>query len=529
MIKRKFSIVMAVALALVIMAFSGSAFAQGSPGSIETGGLENLGDTILFNYYDVRTEAQGGPGLSDNYFTVVNTDDDEYHNVHVRVRTGQCSVELLDFDAILSPLDVFTFDLYQGSDGATVFASCDTHTLVASGFMVDPSGCFVLSSATFPDMLGLIERCGNCPDGTAITAEDALKATRWGYVEVLSEAELYPDCKLKKDCDCSAEALAAGEYTLWTWADCQFDGDCCDTYAADPELFGRVYYAKFDAQRKLIGLATSNGVSLGNAIDGPAEGAIIHRPCYSDTSFGCSNGDGELENPNPYVYNSGPINAKYAYNAPYETDDPIQLNGATDMNYCFYKNQNDSETTNGVLNRVGAGATFGPTLADLRSTQGSRDGSYSQTVDIIYDLNRFIGKSGAASHYFLIPGQGQTSYVFTFPFQHFISQRIEVTNFGQIADTEEHTCTPPGGKFISPGLPGVISPKGEVSIITTTESLGSCSFNEGWVAFSLNVIRDAVQGGSVGYAPGTLGVVTNVGFGSISQAMSTAPMQWWGN
>jgi len=531
MVKRKFSIVMAIALALVIMAFAGSAFAQGAPGavSIETGGRENLGDTVLFEYYDIRSIAEGGAGLSDNYFTVVNTDDDEWHNVHVRVRTGQCSVELLDFDAILSPLDVFTFDLYQGSDGATVFASCDTHTLTASGFNVDSNGCFVLSSATFPDMTSLIERCGNCPDGTAITKADALKATRYGYVEVLSEAELYPDCKLKADCgDCSAEALANGEYTLWTWADCQFNGDCCDTYAADPELFGRVYYARFDAQRNLVGLAVANGISLGNAIEGPAEGAIIHRPCYSDSSFGCSIGDGELENPNPYAAMTGGLNAKYAYNAPYETDDPIQLNGATDMNYCFYKNQNDSETTNGVLNRVGAGATFGPTLADLRNTGGSRNGDYLQTVNAIYSLNSFIDKRGAASHYFIIPGQGQTTFVFTFPFQHFISQRIEVSNFGQIMDTEENSCVPPGGKFISPGLPGVVSPKGEVSIITTQEVSGTCIFNEGWVAFTLNVVRDAVEGGNVGYAPGTLGTVTNSGFGTISEVMSVAPMQWWG-
>jgi hypothetical protein len=317
---------------------------------------------------------------------------------------------------------------------------------------------------------------------------------------------------------------------LWSWASCEVQGggECCDTYGGDPELFGRVYYAKFDAQRNLIGLAVGNGISLGNAIEGPAEGAIIHRPCYSDSSFGCSIGDGELENPNPYAAMTGGLNAKYAYNAPYETDDPIQLNGATDMNYCFYKNQNDSETVNGVLNRVGAGATFGPTLADLRNTGGSRNGDYLQTVNAIYSLNSFIDKRGAASHYFIIPGQGQTTFVFTFPFQHFISQRIEVTNFGQIMDTEENTCIPPGGKFISPGLPGVVSPKGEVSIITTQEVSGTCIFNEGWVAFTLNVVRDAVEGGNVGYAPGTLGTVTNSGFGTISEVMSVAPMQWWG-
>lgn len=531
MIKRKFSIVMATALALVIMAFSGSAFAQ-NYSTMETGALENLGDTILFSYYDIRTAAQGGPGLSDNYFTVVNTDDNEYTQVHVRVRTGQCSVELLDFDAILSPLDVFTFDIYQGSTGNTVFASCDTKTLIASGFNVDTNGCFVLDTATFPAALSLIETCGNCPSGTAITSAEALAATRYGYVEVIGEAEMEPVTGVNcsgagpntPGCTICTEAqLIAGEYTAWEWF---WEDECGDLSNAevDADLFGRVYYAKFDASRNIVELATSNGVSLGNAVNGYDYDVIIHRPCYSDTSPGCVPGDGELENTNYYV--SG--NAKFAYNKAYESDQSA-LPGAPDMNYCFWTRELGDDSANDVVNRVGAAATFGPTLADLRNGYASyRTGDAITTEYIIADLNDRIAKEWAVSHYFYLPGRGQTKYVFTFPFQHFINETITISPYYRL-DTEENACAIPTGKFISPGLPSPTSPRGEVTIIETQQPNDPCTFNEGWVAYELAItqVGPSLDEWNFTY-PGVIGVVTNSSDGSSADSvLSTAPMQWW--
>jgi hypothetical protein len=519
MIKRKLISMMAVTLFLSIIAFSGSAFA-GTAGLAITGAQEVLGDTVFFNYYDIRTTAQGGPGLSDNYFTVVNTDNDEYTNVHVRVRTGQCSVELLDFDAILSPYDVFTFDLYQTATGSTQFASCDTKTLVASGFNVDSNGCYVLDSGTFPDMLSLIKTCGNCPDGSGapLSDADALAATRWGYVEVIGEAEMEPS-DVDPEEDCSEERLAAGEYTLWGWV----EEDGCYYSTVDNDLFGRVYYAKFDADRNLVRLATSNGLSRDYAVCGGSQaaahicsGMIIHRPCYQDTSPGCSAGDGELDNPNPYVADD----ARYAYAAASTDADP---DGANDMNYCFYKN---TITTSGdVVNKVGAGATFGPTLADLNDHYyAPRDGIAGTTVNIIWGLNASIGKFEAWSHYFYLPGQGQTRYVFTFPFQHFINQRIEITKELRL-DTEENECAIPTGKFISPGLPVAGVPRGEVTILATQEPGDPCTFNEGWLEFSLLVTQDGV--GNTDYYPGVIGMVVNYGDNDTADVMATAPMQWY--
>jgi hypothetical protein len=520
MIKSKLLSMMAVTLFIAIMAFSGSAFAQ-FPYAL-TYSWEQTSHAILFNYYDIRTTAQGGPGLSDNYFTVVSADTYRWKNAHVRVRTGQCSVELLDFDVLLSPGDVFTFDLYQTATGSTQFASCDTKTLVASGFNVDSNGCYVLDSSTFPDMLSLIKTCGNCPDGSGapLSDADALAATRWGYVEVIGEASLTPATPGTGIDQCLESQLAAGEYTLWGWVE---DDDCCNYVDAkcstiSDDLFGRVYYARFDAERNLVRLATSNGHSRGYSVCGGDAGGhtcswmIVHRPCYQDTSTGCNVGDGELEHDNPYVAG----NAKYAYAE--ASDNP---DGAKDMNYCFYK---DTISGSSVTNKVGAAATFGPTLADLNDfNYAPRDGGAGTTENIVAQLNQYIAKSRAFSHYFYIPGQGQTRYVFTFPFQHFINQSITITKEERF-NNEEESCAIPTGKFISPGLPVSGLPRGEVTILLTQEPNDTCTYNEGWLWFYLNVTQDGV--GKTNYLPGVIGEVVNYGDNDTADVMSTAPMHW---
>jgi hypothetical protein len=527
MIQKKVLGMMALAVVLAIMMFTGVSYAQVSE---ETGGQEALGSSLVFQYYDIRTTAQGGPGLSDNYFTVVNADDVEYVNAHVRVRTGQCSVELLDFDLLLSPHDVFAFDLYQTATGSTQFASCDTDTLVASGFNVDSNGCYVLDSTTFPDMLSLIEICGNCPDGSGVplSAADALAATRWGYVEVIGEAELLPATPGTSVNHCLESQLAVGDYTLWKWFTEDISGStCCDYRDAgcspvDEQLFGRVYYARFDAQRNLVRLATSNAISLDDIVCGGDAGGhtcswmIVHRPCYQDTSPGCGPDDGELDNTNDFVADD----ARYAYAAASTAGDPA---GANDMNYCFYKDKIAGST---VTNRVGAAATFGPTLADLADYYigyAPRDGYAGTTENIVRDVEDYFDKDGAVSHYFYIPGQGQTRYVFTFPFQHFLGESVTITKEARF-NNEEETCAIPTGKFISPGLPVAGLPRGEVTILETQESGDPCSFLEGWLAFDLWVTSDRAGGGD--YPPGVFGMVVNYGDNDSADVMTTAPMQW---
>ena len=85
--------------------------------------FDPTGTALLFTYYDVRSLADGGLGTTDNYFTVINSSS-AWTQAHVRVRTGDCSVELLDFDIMLSPNDVFAFDLSQDGDGIAFSSTC---------------------------------------------------------------------------------------------------------------------------------------------------------------------------------------------------------------------------------------------------------------------------------------------------------------------------------------------------------------------------------------------------------------------
>jgi hypothetical protein len=224
------------------------------------------------------------------------------------------------------------------------------------------------------------------------------------------------------------------------------------------------------------------------------------------------------------------------------------------MNYCFWKDSFFSG--NDIPNRVGAGATFGPTLADLIDEYLStccpypnyivpRNGNADTTVGNIDWLNFALSKSvfpyeksQAWSHYFYVPGQGQTRYVFTFPFMHFINQEIETTKTARF-DTEENECAIPTGKFISPGLPapGVLS--GEVTIIDTQEPSDPCTFNEGWLSFDLTVKDDgpnnfprllrnappeAWSDLDAGYPPAVLPVVVNRGDGPTADVFDVTPM-----
>jgi hypothetical protein len=513
---------LAVLLALTLLFTAGSAIA-GSPPPEIIGTTSATGNFVFFNYYDIRTMAEGGPGLTDNYFTVTNGSYYTWINAHVRVRTGQCSVELLDFDVLMSPLDVFTFDLYQAPDGETVFASCDTHTLTASGFNVDANGCFILDTGTFPNQLSLIQECGQCPDGTAITAQAALEATRWGYVEVLGEVFLYasdgPDSSASNPTECTTEQLENGEWTAYDFceatnpggpSDCYSYADCGPSWD-EAYLHGRQYYAMLDGAGNLMRLAQQNGHSWINDDLG-----LYHRPCYSDNSPGCSSGDGELEADNP---------TGWAYSAATTSTNPP---GANDLNYCFWSNT-ASSAPDQIVNRNGAAATFGPTLADFHN----RGDSNTTTNGLVLTCDHFW-KGYPTSHYFYVPGQGETRFVFTFPIQHFLNQTIEITK-GARFDTEQNECTLPTQKFISPGLPGPSIARGEVTLIEADEG-EACAFNEGWLWFNLATTSDGPSscgsncGGPASFIDSevacTIGSVVNWGDAG-TDVMSISPLQYY--
>jgi hypothetical protein len=176
--KQKVLTMLALPILIALLTFTGIEDANAAGWDLNDSDYPTT--SLLFSYYDVRTQADGGVGLSDNYFTVINTTSDWVQG-HVRVRTGECSVELLDFDVVLSPEDVFSFDLIASGDD-TLFASCDSNTLVASGFDVDSNGCIILT----PNYSLLME-CGSCVDGSSMDKADAQEASKYGYVEFIGE------------------------------------------------------------------------------------------------------------------------------------------------------------------------------------------------------------------------------------------------------------------------------------------------------------------------------------------------------
>jgi hypothetical protein len=207
---------------------------------------ETLGDALVFGYYDTRTSAQGGADLTDNYFTITNTSK-SWIQGHVRVRTGDESLELLDFDAVLSPKDILAFNIRQTEDGHISFSSCDTNTLIHSAFTLnydrdgddeldcfigntDPASEFFLPAAgstSVPLMTQIITAC------TDATQEEAVEETLKGYAEFIGEGT-FTDVDDDSDCEdgtgtrCCESMLEDGEYTLNTWEEEGCDVDDMD-------------------------------------------------------------------------------------------------------------------------------------------------------------------------------------------------------------------------------------------------------------------------------------------------------------
>ncbi|NWF75890.1 MAG: hypothetical protein HXY53_04855 [Nitrospirae bacterium] len=501
---------LAITLAItVLMLWSATAMAS----------MDFLADKVLYGYYDIRTEAQGGPGLTDNYFTLTNTAND-YVQSHIRVRTGQTSIELLDFDAVLSPHDVFTFDLYQDpTTNSTVWASCDPGTLTLSGFALNfdrdgdgTNDCYVLDSSTFPNMTSLIMTCD-----TTLTADEALAQTREGYVEAILEGNfvLTPTC--------TETMILSGEYLLYDWVDgtlqVDVDGDTINEIDVDGGigdvnigdaadncpwdypgniLFGRVYYVDYDPATVTISrMASQNAVPLiwtrdENSPLVSANLAIVHAINYS----------AEITRVDAIAnFQEG-----WAYGAP---DTTAPVTGADDMNYCTYDN------SVGVINRVGAGATYGPTLADIVWLQ---DGPAGVLIDYVRDgtieaavLNVDVQNAGTfsllngaistvGSHYWNYgsgtPGIPVTTFASTFPLKHFVDASIQVT-VDAMYNNDEEECGVAIGKFISPGLPTAPQLVPEVNI---SEPLTYCPTThiEGYIVWNYNVTVD--EAGALGPA-----------------------------
>jgi hypothetical protein len=450
---------------------------------------EHSGASLLYTYYDTRAQADGGLGLTDNYITVTNTSPN-WVQAHVRVRTGAQSVELLDFDILLSPQDVFAFDLFF--TGETVFSSCDTQTLINSGFTpnFDRDGdtvneCYIIGSSTFPNMLSHIQLC------EGVDAATALLETQKGYIEIIGEGVIIPNSNntlagdnLKANCDVLADGLSANDVAI---AGRTLLNSTTSLSLSDPtvclpllrpmnnELIGRQYYGTVTGG--IIQRLAQNNAEIMDALDG----IILHMEDYLTEQARCA------AVPGCYAYVAAQI-------LPF-------TNGAQDINYCFY--ENTQLVAGDVINKFGAAATYGPTLVDIFTSP--RPGTTVTTAAILTALSTnmsfgyntidglptfFLAKLFADSHYFALEAplyDVTSSFAFIFPFQHYIAEVNEIS-IPEMYDMEEN---PPAvldpGKFISPGLPSAISPDTleEAGLFTLTDP----EFGEGWIRFSITAVN----------------------------------------
>jgi len=139
------------------------------------------GQVVIFPFYDVRSDA------AFQYFSITNTADDWVQG-HIRFRSGKYSVEVLDFDVILSPHDVFTFLVIPNVDGKGTpgFASFDVDTLKNSSYFLGGYYDSATGTAYIPFMTSRLEAVG-------ISSADALEQAKYGYVEFIPEGAVDDD------------------------------------------------------------------------------------------------------------------------------------------------------------------------------------------------------------------------------------------------------------------------------------------------------------------------------------------------
>jgi len=153
---------------------------------LETNGL---GDTLLFPVF------AAGAGMYENYFTISNSSANWIQG-HLRFRGAAWSAELLDFDVILSPGDVFVFRLadVDGDGMWEVDGKLDPKNFQYTGMVFTCTGagntyspCIDASPMLEPDAAG-VDAAKKA--GIADIEQQINLQRRWGYVEFIGEAVL---------------------------------------------------------------------------------------------------------------------------------------------------------------------------------------------------------------------------------------------------------------------------------------------------------------------------------------------------
>jgi len=150
---------------------------------LKTGGV---GDALLFPVF------AAGAGMYENYFTVSNNSNNWIQS-HLRFRGSAWSAELLDFDVILSPGDVFVFRLadVDGDGEWEVDGSLDPRNFQYTGMVFSCTGpagarqfCIDANNLLEPPVAALTT--ANIPNAADVISLQR----RWGYIEFIGEAIL---------------------------------------------------------------------------------------------------------------------------------------------------------------------------------------------------------------------------------------------------------------------------------------------------------------------------------------------------
>ncbi len=154
---------LALAVGMALSGISLTASAQFLPERFMQVAQDNLGQALIFPYYTVR-------GGWMTLFGVTNTSD-QIVAVKVRFRESYNSRDVLDFNVILSPHDVWTGWVADTASGPAIFTedhSCTIGAITSSGVPFPNAASYVGAAADGGPTYGRPDArrlCGNDHDG----------------------------------------------------------------------------------------------------------------------------------------------------------------------------------------------------------------------------------------------------------------------------------------------------------------------------------------------------------------------------
>jgi hypothetical protein len=364
---KKFAAVMAVALGVGIAPYA-NAVIEHHPGG--------RGDALLFPVFY---------GNGENYFTVSNSSN-VFIQGHIRFRGAVWSGELLDFDVILTPGDVFVFRLadVDGDGFWEIDQSIDPANFEYTGMLTNcgPDSSTGVSKDRCMDQSNLLIPSPTDKDTPSGAITDTLIAQHrtLGYVEFIGEGVLngmtHPRMSDLLDPKFAGQRANLGQRatppnktgtSLWSWVLATGNGRLADSdtgsrYDTTPagQADASTLYTAGDVPNALSGTAFITQVGQKHGIAYNAEALVNFRTNYYNHRV---DNYKTVVNMNKVFGNAGPQQQigviLHNENASAPAGDFTYVYG-----YLETGSQSEKETTNSQESRISFNNTWGPTLAD---------------------------------------------------------------------------------------------------------------------------------------------------------------------